>query len=179
MVYIVLGEGFEEMEAVVPCDLLRRANIPVQLAGIGGTQVTGSHGVRVGADILVEQIDRDAMDMIVLPGGLRGVQSILDSQVTLGTVQWAASNGRFVAAICAAPTVLAKLGITDGKKATCYPGMEEQMGGAKVAPRGKAVVDGKIVTSTAAGTAYDFGLALITALKDVKTAEKVAKAIVL
>lgn len=179
MVYIVLGEGFEEMEAVIPCDMLRRAGIQVQLAGIGGMLIRGSRGISIAADICVEDMNLGTMDMIVLPGGLGGVQSILASEITLHTVKAAHQSGKYVAAICAAPTVLAQLGITNGKQATCYPGMEEQMGQANMVPNAKVVTDGRVITGTAAGTAYDFALALITALKDAETAQKVAQGIVL
>lgn len=179
MVYIVLGEGFEEMEAIVPCDMLRRAGVDVQLAGIGGTLIRGSRGICVAADLAVEEMNVDAADMIVLPGGLGGVQSILGCQIVLQAVQTVYEKGKHVAAICAAPTVLAHLGITDGKKATCYPGMEDQMGQAQMVANVKAVTDGRVITGTAAGTAYDFALELITALQGKATAEKVAEGIVL
>ncbi len=179
MVYIILGEGFEEMEAIVPCDMLRRAGIEVQLAGIGGTVIRGSRGICVSADLTVEQMDYTQVDMIVLPGGLGGVESILASKTVLNAVQQVYQNGHYVAAICAAPTVLAKLGITDNKKATCYPGMENQMGAAQMLPNAKAVTDGHVITGTAAGTAYDFALELITALRGKAAAAQVAKGIVL
>lgn len=179
MVYIILGEGFEEMEAIVPCDMLRRAGIAVQLAGIGGTVIRGSRGICVNADLTVEQMDCVHTNMIVLPGGLGGVASILSSQTVLHAVQQVYQNGHYVAAICAAPTVLAQLGITDNKKATCYPGMENQMGTAQMQPNAKAVTDGHVITGTAAGTAYDFALEMITALKGKATAAQVAEGIVL
>lgn len=179
MVAIVLGNGFEEMEAIVPCDMLRRAGIETVLAGIGGREITGSRGIRVTADTTVEALDPDIIDMIVLPGGLGGVKAIESSSLTMALVQRLWQEGKFVAAICAAPTLLAKLGITDQKQATCYPGMEEQMGKAQMQPAGCAVQDGRVITATAAGTAYRFALQLITALKGEAAAETVARAIVL
>lgn len=178
MVYIILGKGFEEMEAIVPCDMLRRAGVAVQLAGIGGTQICGSRGIRVTADLPVEEIDRSTMDMIVLPGGLGGVESILQSDSVLNAVRFAWENHRFVAAICAAPTVLSRLGITDGKRATCYPEMESQMGGAVMEQGHSAVRDGNLITGTAAGSAFDFALCLIEALKGANTAAEVARSVV-
>lgn len=177
MVYIILGEGFEEMEAIVPCDMLRRAGIEVSLVGIGGKLIRGSRGISVAADLTEDQMGE--ADMIVLPGGLGGVRSILASETVCNAVQKQFKDGKYVAAICAAPTILAKFGITDGKRATCYPGMENEMGAAVMQKNAKAVVDGKVITSTAAGTAYDFALALITALKDAETANKVGQGIVL
>ena len=119
MVYVLLGTGFEEVEAITPVDLLRRAGIEVKTVGITGKTVYGSHNIGIEADILPEEIDFDALDMIVLPGGLGGVASARASQAVLDALKWAWDNGRFVAAICAGPTVLADLGITDGRNATC------------------------------------------------------------
>lgn len=177
MVYIVLGEGFEEIEAVVPGDLLRRAGVPVCYAGIGGTSVRGSHGIVVEADCTVEQMDLLELQMIVLPGGLGGVRSIRGSRAAMDAVQFAAENGKFVAAICAAPTILAELHLTDGKQAVCYPGMEDQMGDALVTTEKPAVQDGKIITGASAGCAVPFAKLLICAMAGEGAAEKVISAI--
>lgn len=179
MVTILLGDGFEEMEAVIPYDMLKRAGIPVQFAGIGGELIRGSRGITVKADLLLEDVSYEQMDMIVLPGGLGGVDSILGCRKALRLVKSAWEDGKYVAAICAAPTILAKLGITDGKKATVYPGMEKKMHRAQMVENAKAVVDGKVITATAAGAAFDFAKAIITCLKDEQTADHVAKGIVL
>ena len=179
MVTILLGSGFEEMEAVIPYDMLKRAGIPVQFAGIGGELIPGSRGITVKADIRVEDVCFEQMDMVVLPGGLGGVDSILGCRRALRLVKSAWEAGKYVAAICAAPTILAKLGISDGKKATVYPGMEGKMHKAQMVENAKAVVDGKLITATAAGAAFEFAKALITELKDAQTAEKVAEGIVL
>lgn len=179
MVTILLADGFEEMEAVIPYDMLKRAGIPVQFAGIGGELIRGSRGITVKADLLLEDVSYEQMDMIVLPGGLGGVDSILGSKKALRLVSSAWEDGKYVAAICAAPTILAKLGITNGKKATVYPGMEKKMHRAQMVEHAKAVVDGKLITATAAGAAFEFAKALISALKDEQTADNVAKGIVL
>ena len=131
MVYVLLGTGFEEVEAIAPVDLMRRAGIEVQTVGITGKTVAGSHKIPVEADILPENMDLESMDMIVLPGGLGGVASARASQAALDALRWGWEHDRFVAAICAGPTVLADLGIPDGKKATCFPGCEGQMGKAE------------------------------------------------
>lgn len=177
MVYIILGKGFEEAEALVPCDLLRRAGVDVRFAGIGGKQITGSRGITLCADCTVEETDLTAAEMLVLPGGLGGVASILESPAVLSAVRSVYESGRYVAAICAAPTVLARLGITDGKNATCYPGMEGEMGSAKMQDL-PAVTDGRVITGRAAGAAFDFALALITALRGQEIAAQVAAGIV-
>ena len=179
MVYVLLGTGFEEVEAITPVDLMRRAGIEVQTVGITGKTVAGSHKIPVEADILPENMDLESMDMIVLPGGLGGVASARASQAALDTLRWGWEHDRFVAAICAGPTVLADLGIPDGKKATCFPGCEGQMGKADMVPGVAALRDGKLITGTSAGCAIPFALELIKALKGSEAADKVAKQIVI
>lgn len=177
MVYILLGNGFEEVEALAPCDILRRGGVEVRTAGIGGNIVTGGHNISVTADIAVEDICHDDLEMIVLPGGLGGVKSIRESKPAMDAVQTAWKDGKYVAAICAAPTVLASLGITDGKKATCYPGMEGEMGMANMVST-PVTVDGKVICGQAAGAAMEFGFALLRALKGDETAQKVRSGMV-
>ncbi len=177
MVYVLLGTGFEEVEAIAPVDLMRRAGIEVQTVGITGKTVAGSHKIPVEADILPENMDLESMDMIVLPGGLGGVASARASQAALDALRWGWEHDRFVAAICAGPTVLADLGIPDGKKATCFPGCEGQMGKADMVPGVAALRDGKLITGTSAGCAIPFALELIKALKGSEAADKVAKQI--
>lgn len=179
MVYVLLGTGFEEVEAIAPVDLMRRAGIEVQTVGITGKTVTGSHKIPVEADILPENMDLESMDMIVLPGGLGGVASARASQAALDALRWGWEHDRFVAAICAGPTVLADMGIPDGKKATCFPGCEGQMGKADMVPGAAALRDGKLITGTSAGCAIPFALELIKALKGSEAADKVAKQIVI
>lgn len=177
MVYIVLGNGFEESEAVIPCDLLRRAGVETKFAGIGGTLIKGSNGITVQADCTVEEMLLAQTEMIVLPGGLGGVQSIKNCPSALEAVRALYAGGKYIAAICAAPTILAELGITDGRNATCYPGLEGKMGRAKMHACG-AVTDEKVITGRAAGKAFDFGLALIEALRGEETAKRVAAEVV-
>ena len=179
MVYIILGKGFEPVEAIAPCDILRRGGVDVKLAGIGGKTVEAAHGVTVAADCMVEEIDQNALEMIVLPGGLGGVESILGCQAALDAVKRAWDGGKYVAAICAGPTVLAKLGITAGRRATCYPGCENQMGNAHMAADAAVIRDGRLITGTSAGCAIPFALALIEALKGEQEARRVASQIVI
>ena len=112
MVYVLLGTGFEETEAIAPIDLLRRAGVQVLTVGVNGKTVVGGHGIGVVADITLDEMDLTAMDMIVLPGGLGGVASVRASKPAMDALAFAWNNGKFVAAICAGPTVLADLGIT-------------------------------------------------------------------
>ena len=178
MVYMLLGTGFEETEAIAPLDLLRRAGIPTLTVGINGKAVTGGHGIVMEADLQIGEMDLTNMDMIILPGGLGGVASICGSQAAMDAIAFAASNNKFTAAICAGPTILAHLGITDGKQVTCYPGCEKDMGAASVAPNVPCIRDGKVITGTSAGCAVDFGLALIAALKGQAAADAIAEQIV-
>ena len=178
MVYMLLGTGFEETEAIAPLDLMRRANIEVATVGLNGKIIKGSHGIGVEADMEIGEMDLTNLEGIILPGGLGGVASIKASEAALNAVRFAWENNKYVAAICAGPTILAQLGITDGKNATCYPGCESQMGSANMV-NAAAVTDGKLITGTSAGCAVPFGLALIAALKGQEAADAVAKQIVI
>lgn len=177
MVAIFLGTGFEPLEAVAPCDILRRGGVEVCYASVADRLVEAGHGIRIEADCTVAELDAEKLDMIVLPGGLGGVQSILNSEKTLELIRSVHAKGKLVAAICAAPSILARLGITDGRKATCYPGFESRMGGAVMQSCG-AVRDGTVITGRAAGSSEEFGLLLLEALKGKAAADKVAGEIV-
>lgn len=174
MVYIMLGKGFEETEAIAPGDILRRAQIPMQYVGIGGRVVEGAHGICIQADITLEEMDLTNMDMIVLPGGLGGVESIEGSALAMNAVKFALDNDKYVAAICAAPMILGKRGWLDGKNATCYPGCESGMGKAVVHGDREAVVDGRIITGRAPGAAIEFGLTLSGMLPGAFTPDEIA-----
>ena len=177
MVAMLLGTGFEPLEAVAPCDILRRGGVEVKLAAIGEKLVEAGHGVRVEADCTLAELDVKSLEMIILPGGLGGVRAIGASNAALGAVREVYDAGGFVAAICAGPTVLAKLGLLEGRRATCYPGCEDEMAGAVMQNAG-VVRDGRIITGRAAGAAVDFGLALLAALKGEDEAKRVAAEIV-
>ena len=179
MVYMLLGTGFEETEAIAPLDLLRRAGVQIATVGITGKIVYGSHGIGIEADILLEQMDLTDMEMIILPGGMGGVTTARASKEALEALRFAWENGKYVAAICAGPTVLADLGITDGKNATCYPGCESQMGSANMVADAAAVHDGRLITGTSAGCAVPFGLKLIEVLKGKDEADRIAAQIVI
>lgn len=179
MVYMLLGTGFEETEAITPLDLMRRAGIEVLTVGVNGKVITGAHGIAVKADIELGQMDLTALEMIVLPGGLGGVTSVRASKQAMSALSFAWENEKFVAAICAGPTVLADLGITDGKQTTCYPGCESGMGKAVTLENKACVRDGRVITGTSAGCAVAFGLALIEALKGKQIADTVAEQFVI
>ena len=178
MVYMFLGTGFEETEAIAPLDLLRRANIEVKTVGLNGPVITGSHGIGVVADMEIGDLDVSDAEMVILPGGLGGVASIRACSAAMDAVRTVWEAGKFTAAICAGPTVLADLGITAGKNATCYPGCETGMGNANMVAEA-AVRDGKLITGTSAGCAIPFGLKLIEALKGEAEARRIADQIVI
>ncbi len=177
MVYILLGEGFEEAEAIVPGDLLRRAGLEVAYVGLEGPAVTGSHGITVTADLTLEQVDAQKMEMLVLPGGLGGVASIQMDLFATALIQKAYAQGCWLGAICAAPSILANLGMLDRRRAACHPCVWDEMGSAAVDREAQVVVDGRIVTAQAAGAAYPFGLKLVEVLKGPEEAQKIADAI--
>ena len=173
MVYILLGEGFEEAEAIVPGDLLRRAGVEVAYVGLEGPTVTGSHGITVTADVTLEQVEADKMEMLVLPGGLGGVASIQMDLFATALIQKARDLGCWLAAICAAPSILAHMGMLDRRQAACTPCVWEEMGSAAVDREAQVVVDGRFVTAQAAGAAFPFGLKLVEVLKGAEAAQKV------
>ena len=145
--------------------------------GVTGMTVTASHGVKVLADVSVDGIDPASCEALIVPGGLRGVENIKNSPAALGAVRAAFDAGKLICAICAGPTVLAKLGILEGREAVCYPGMEGQLTGAKVRVGAHAVTDGNVITGRSAGTSWDFAFAILSALRGPEAARKVAEAI--
>ena len=165
MVYVHLATGFEEIEALTIVDLLRRANIEVQTVSITGEKrVVGTHGVPVEADILYEEADYENCQMIVLPGGLPGAEHLGNHEGLTSHIRCFAENGKYLAAICAAPRVFGAQGVLEGKKATIYPGMEELLKGAR--PQSDLVVeDGTVITSRGPATAMPFALKLVEILK--------------
>ena len=130
MFYVFLAEGFEETEALAPVDVMRRAKLDVKTVGVTGECVTSSHGVPVKADITIDNIDLDDDQGVVLPGGMPGTLNLEANEKVLEAVKYSCENGKIVAAICAAPSILGHLGILDGKKATCFPGFENELTGA-------------------------------------------------
>lgn len=150
MVVILLGSGFEESEAIIPADLLRRAGVEVVLASLEGTEVTSSHGVAVKADATLEALDADQIDLLFLPGGLGGVEAIQNCPAAQKLVRAVYDKGKYLSAICAAPTILGALGLLKGRRAVCYPGMEDGLIGADVQKGCGVVVDGNLITGEAA-----------------------------
>ena len=177
MVCILLGNGFEEAEALVPADLLLRAGAEVVLTSLEGSFVAGSHNITIKADKTLSEIDPAAVELVMLPGGLGGVKALACDPRVARLVHSTLAQGGYVAAICAAPTLLASLDLLAGKRAVCYPGMEVEMPGAVIQSSVPFVVDGHIITGEAAGAAFPFGLKLVELLKGPESAQKVKDAI--
>ena len=177
MVHILLAPGFEEMEALIPADLLRRAGIPVALTSLEGEQVTGGHGITVAADMELAKVNLTQVSMLVLPGGAHGVRNLAAHPAVSSLIQEAVDREIPLAAICAAPTLLGSMGLLLGKQAVCYPGLEEQLTGAQVPEGARVVRDGRLTTGQAAGSAVEFGLALIEQLAGTRKAQEVRHAI--
>lgn len=177
MTYVLLAEGFEELEAMAPMDLLRRAGVEVKTVSITEDQtVTGARGIPVVADLLLNELDFDAMELLVLPGGYPGYENLGKCPAVQELLLRANEAEKTIAAICGAPSVPGKLGLLKGHKATCYPGMEDTLGCEFSAE--KVVESGHFITSRGAGTAVDFALALVAKLVSPEKAAEIAKGIV-
>ena len=160
MVYVFLADGFEDIEALAPIDILRRANVDVKTVGVTGKEVTSSHGVTVKADISVSDIKLDSdLELIVLPGGMPGTLNLEASVGVQKAIDFCAANDKYIAAICAAPSILGHKGLLKGKKATCFPGFEKDLVGAD-ACSDLVVIDGKFITGKGPGACIEFGLKL-------------------
>ena len=178
MIYMFLADGFEEVEALCPLDLLRRAGLEVTTVGIGGKEtVTGSHGITVHADIPDVMFRDSDPDMIILPGGMPGSKNLDESRVVDAALKIASKKGAYLCAICAAPMVLGKRGYLEGKKAICYPGFEQYLTGAEVSKTEGVVRDGNVITAKGMGVALEFGLELVRVMKDGETADKIKASI--
>ncbi len=176
MVYMFLANGFEEVEALCPLDLLRRAGVQVTTVGIGSEEITGSHGITVRADIPDTMYRDAAPEMVILPGGMPGTKHLDASRTVEQALRAAARNGSYLAAICAAPMVLGKRGYLAGKRAVCFPGFEEFLEGATLATE-RVVTDGKLITAAGMGVALEFGIALVSALKGQTAANELRRAV--
>ncbi len=171
MVYVLLADGFEEVEAIEPIDILRRGGVEVKTVGISGKVVTGAHGIPVTADIEANDADASNMELLMLPGGA-GHELLDASDKVHELINYAVTNNLYISAICAAPSILGKKMILEGKKATCFPGYEKYLYGAEITDD-KAVADGKIITGKGAGAASDFGFTMLSLLKGQETADKI------
>jgi len=172
MYALLLAPGFEEVEAVTPADFLRRAGIDVRLVGVGGRLVEGSHGIRLEADLTLEELAEEP-EGVILPGGMPGAANLAASPAAVELIRRVHSQGRLVAAICAAPAVvLEPAGVLAGKRATCFPGFEERFTTARFSAS-RVVVDGNLITSRGPGTAAEFAVKLIEHIAGREKAQEV------
>jgi 4-methyl-5(b-hydroxyethyl)-thiazole monophosphate biosynthesis len=176
MIYMFLADGFEEIEALCPLDLMRRAGLEVTTVGIGGTFVIGAHGITVTADISEENFTGKDTEMIFLPGGMPGTLNLAASDTVIGAIKKAHENGVYIAAICAAPSILGDMGLLDGKRAVCYPGFEDKLKAAVIS-KDRVVKDENIITAAGMGVAVDFGLLLVKTLCGEEKAQSVLASI--
>lgn len=160
MIYMFIAEGFEEIEALCPLDLMRRAGLEVKTVGIGGTSVTGAHGITVKTDIADTDFSYGAPQMIFLPDGMPGTLNLAASSVVTDAIASANKDGIYIAAICAAPSILGDMGLLQGKSAVCYPGFEDRLTGATI-PSQKVVLDGTVLTAKGMGAALEMGLKIV------------------
>lgn len=177
MIYVFLADGFEEIEAIAPIDLLRRSGKEVVTVGVGGNVIVGSHKIPVTADIAAEKMTlSDKIEMIVLPGGMPGTLNLEKNEYVQKAVDYCTDHNIYIAAICAAPSILGHKGLLKGKTAVCYKGYENHLEGAEI---GSSCVesDGNIITARGAGVAVKFGLKLVEKLVSEDAARSLAEAI--
>ncbi len=164
MIYVFLAEGFEEIEAITVIDVLLRGEVDVKTVSITDSlQVTGSHGISVIADTVIDKTDIKNADAVIFPGGMPGTKNLDESKEVDRIIFEANNSGKWIAAICAAPMILGKRGLLKGKEAVCFPGFEKYLEGA-VVKADKAIVSANIITSRGAGTAFDFAWTILSVI---------------
>lgn len=177
-VYVFLAEGFEEIEGLTVVDLLRRAKIETEMVSVmEGKQIKGSHGIKVTADSMFEDVDFSDADILVLPGGMPGTLNLGNHEGLCELLKKHYGEGKNIAAICAAPSVFGQLGFLQGRIATCYPGFESKLEGA-ICCATKVAVDGNVTTAKGMGAAIDFGLKLIELIAGLEKAQEIREGII-
>ena len=177
-VHIFFAEGFEEIEAITPVDVLRRAGVDVTTVSVTNSrQVKGSHNIKITTDTILEDVKDTTADMLILPGGLPGAENLNKNRELILMIQRHSDAGKSISAICAAPMVLGKMGILKDKKATCYPGFEKYLEGANVSTSA-VETSSNIITGKGVGAAMKFSLELVAQLIDKQTADELAEKMV-
>lgn len=165
MFYMFFADGFEEVEAIAALDVIRRAKIEIKSVGIGEKNITGSHGITVVCDLTESEIaPSDNCEGIILPGGMPGTENLYKSEKVNEFIDYCSQNNKFLCAICAAPIVFGRKNLLSGKNAVCFPGFEEELKGA-VIPDSFVCTDGKFITAKGMGSAVNFGLEIVSAVK--------------
>lgn len=173
MIYLFLAEGFEEIEALTPVDVLRRGKLQLTTVGVTGKTVKGSHGIPVTADITIDELgDLSDADAVILPGGMPGTLNLEANEKVRSDVEYCYNNSRLIAAICAAPSIFGHMGLLEGKRATAFPGFEKDLSGA-VLKNEFVAHDGNVITAKGMGVSLDFALEILAALKGSDTANAV------
>lgn len=178
MVVVLFAEGFEEIEALTPVDLMRRAGLQVAMAGVGGMEITGSHGIVVRMDLRAEDVDREDLEAVVLPGGLPGTLNLERSEAVQSLLDHCAEQEKWIAAICAAPSILAHKGLLRGREATAFPKFQKDVeeGGGRLS-EGFVCRDGRYLTARGMGVSTQFGLKLVEVLVSPEKAEELRQSI--
>lgn len=177
MFYVFLANGFEEIEALAPVDFLKRMGVEVVTVGVSGEVINGAHNIKVVADIPLSEVQlNDDLQGVMLPGGMPGADNLDKCSEVHKAIGYCIDNNKIVSAICAAPFILGRKGLLDGKNATCFPGFEDELKGATVLNEG-VVTDGNIITARGAGVAWEFGAAIGTALVNKEKSDGILKAI--
>ena len=172
MVYVFLADGFEIIEAMAPIDMLGRAKVSVKTVGVTGKSVKSSGGIEVVADITTDLVRFDDMDMIILPGGMPGTINLEADATVQKSIDYCIANNKFIAAICAAPTILAHKNLLDGKKATVFPTFSDELKAAQYTA-GAVETAGKIITARGAGVCIPFGLTCVELLTSKEQAQAI------
>ena len=170
MIYIFLANGFEETEALVPLDILRRAKIEVKTVGIGSNTIVGSHGISVNCDTVNKNLSFDNLEGIILPGGLPGATNLEADKTVQTAIDHCVENGLLISAICAAPQIIGHKNLLNGKNAVCFPDFEKELFGANIKNQ-KVVRDQNFITAWGAGAAFEFGFEILSYLTDSETAK--------
>lgn len=172
MIYVFLANGSEEIEALASVDVLRRAEYDVKTVGVGGKRIIGSHGVEITADITEAEVTTDDMELVLLPGGMPGTLNLEKSPIVQASLDYCVREGKYIAAICAAPSILGHRGDLEGKEAICFPGFEDQLHGARISSS-PVCVDGKIITGKGPGVTIEFALQIVEQLSGKALAERI------
>ncbi len=164
MFYMFFAEGFEEVEAIAALDVIRRAGIEIKSAGVGGKTVIGSHGIPVVCDIEDKDVSLENISGVILPGGMPGTNNLWDSKIVNDTIDYCNANEKYLCAICAAPLILGRKNLLEGKSAVCFPGFEDELKGAEISSN-YVCRDKNIITAKGMGSAVNFGLEIVAAVK--------------
>ena len=176
-VAVYFATGYEEVEALAVVDVLRRGGVDVSMVGVTGKSVASARQISINMDQTIDEVNHDEIDMMVLPGGIPGVDNVKANETLIQNLKAFKKEGKWIAAICAGPTILGELGLLEGEKATCYPGCEDALVGATVVNE-RTVISNKIITGKGAGAALEFGLAILSVIKGEEAAHKIAKAMI-